>query len=73
MGCISETRYYVHFKQIQECKSFACYMWKTYLTAFIHVLLKTRIYFKHIRPSFFYFLFYRFFLQQVSVGGRNKN
>ena len=24
-------------------------------------------------PSFFYFLFYRFFLQQVSVGGRNKN
>ena len=26
-----------------------------------------------IRPSFFYFLFYRFFSQQVSVGGRNKN
>ena len=26
-----------------------------------------------LRPSFFYFLFYRFFLQQVSVGGRNKN
>ena len=25
------------------------------------------------RPSFFYFLFYRFFLQQVRVGGRNKN
>ena len=25
------------------------------------------------RPSFFYFLFYRFFSQQVSVGGRNKN
>ena len=26
-----------------------------------------------LRPSFFYFLFYRFFSQQVSVGGRNKN
>ena len=26
-----------------------------------------------IRPEFFYFLFYRFFLQQVSVGGRKKN
>ena len=26
-----------------------------------------------IRPSFFYFLFYRFFSQQVSVGGRDKN
>ena len=25
------------------------------------------------RPSFFYFLFYRFFSQQVSVGGQNKN
>ena len=25
------------------------------------------------RPYFFYFLFYRFFSQQVSVGGRNKN
>ena len=25
------------------------------------------------RPSFFYFLFYRLFLQQVRVGGRNKN
>ena len=25
------------------------------------------------RPLFFYFLFYRFFSQQVSVGGRNKN
>ena len=28
---------------------------------------------KVFRPSFFYFLFYRFFSQQVSVGGRNKN
>ena len=27
----------------------------------------------YFRPSFFYFLFYRFFSQQVSVGGRNKN
>ena len=26
-----------------------------------------------LRPSFFYFLFYRFFSQQASVGGRNKN
>ena len=26
-----------------------------------------------IRPSFFYFLFYQFFSQQVRVGGRNKN
>ena len=26
-----------------------------------------------LRPSFFNFLFYRFFSQQVSVGGRNKN
>ena len=26
-----------------------------------------------IRPKFFYFLFYRFFSQQVRVGGRNKN
>ena len=27
-----------------------------------------------VRPSFFYFLFYRFFFsQQVRVGGRNKN
>ena len=26
-----------------------------------------------LRPSFFYFLFYRFFSQQVRVGGRNKN
>ena len=26
-----------------------------------------------IRPLFFYFLFYRFFLQQVRVRGRNKN
>ena len=26
-----------------------------------------------VRPSFFYFLFYRFFSQQVGVGGRNKN
>ena len=26
-----------------------------------------------IKPSFFYFLFYRFFLQQVRVGERNKN
>ena len=26
-----------------------------------------------VRPSFFYFLFYRFFSQQVSVGGRNKD
>ena len=26
-----------------------------------------------IRPSFFYFLFYRFFFKQISVGGRNKN
>ena len=26
-----------------------------------------------LRPSFFYFLFYRFFSQQVCVGGRNKN
>ena len=26
-----------------------------------------------LRPSFFQFLFYRFFSQQVSVGGRNKN
>ena len=25
------------------------------------------------RPSFFNFLFYRFFSQQVRVGGRNKN
>ena len=25
-----------------------------------------------VRPEFFYFLFYRFFSQQVSVGGRNK-
>ena len=25
------------------------------------------------RPSFFLLLFYRFFSQQVSVGGRNKN
>ena len=25
------------------------------------------------RPSFFYFLFYQFFSQQVRVGGRNKN
>ena len=25
-----------------------------------------------VRPEFFYFLFYRFFLQQVRVGGRNK-
>ena len=29
--------------------------------------------FSQLRPSFFYFLFYRFFSQQVSVGGRNKN
>ena len=26
-----------------------------------------------LRPSFFYFLFYRFFSKQVSVGGRNEN
>ena len=26
-----------------------------------------------VRPEFFYFLFYRFFLQQVRGGGRNKN
>ena len=26
-----------------------------------------------LRPSFFYFLFYPFFSQQVRVGGRNKN
>ena len=26
-----------------------------------------------LRPEFFYFLFYRFFSQQVRVGGRNKN
>ena len=26
-----------------------------------------------IRPSFFYFLFYQFFSQQVRVGGQNKN
>ena len=26
-----------------------------------------------LRPSFFYVLFYRFFLQQVSVRGQNKN
>ena len=26
-----------------------------------------------IRPEFFYFLFYRFFSQQVRGGGRNKN
>ena len=26
-----------------------------------------------VRPSLFYFLFYRFFSQQVSVGGPNKN
>ena len=26
-----------------------------------------------LRPKFFYFLFYRFFSQQVRVGGRNKN
>ena len=26
-----------------------------------------------LRPSFFYFLFYRFFLKQVRVRGRNKN
>ena len=26
-----------------------------------------------MRPEFFYFLFYRFFLQQVRVGGQNKN
>ena len=26
-----------------------------------------------VRPSFFYFLFYQFFSQQVRVGGRNKN
>ena len=29
--------------------------------------------FDAIRPSFFLFLFYRFFSQQVRVGGRNKN
>ena len=28
---------------------------------------------KLVGPEFFYFLFYRFFSQQVSVGGRNKN
>ena len=28
---------------------------------------------QRLRPSFFYFLFYRLFSQQVSVGGRNKN
>ena len=27
----------------------------------------------NFRPEFFYFLFYRFFWQQVRVGGRNKN
>ena len=26
-----------------------------------------------LRPEFFYFLFYRFFSQQIRVGGRNKN
>ena len=26
-----------------------------------------------LRPSFFYFLFYQFFSEQVRVGGRNKN
>ena len=29
--------------------------------------------FHKVRPKFFYFLFYRFFSQQVRVGGRNKN
>ena len=28
---------------------------------------------QQLRPKFFYFLFYRFFSQQVRVGGRNKN
>ena len=28
---------------------------------------------KAVRPEFFYFLFYRFFSQQVRVRGRNKN
>ena len=28
---------------------------------------------EQIRPSFSYFLFYRFFSQQVRVGGRNEN
>ena len=28
---------------------------------------------RYVWPEFFYFLFYRFFSQQVSVGGRNKN
>ena len=28
---------------------------------------------EQLRPEFFYFLFYRFFLQQVRVGGRSKN
>ena len=27
----------------------------------------------YVRPSFFYFLFYRFFSQLIRVGGRNKN
>ena len=36
---------------------------------FLAVSLQNR----QVRPEFFYFLFYRFFSQQVRVGGQNKN
>ena len=43
----------------------------------LYTVMHVELFFKelHTDPvtSFFYFLFYRFFSQQVSVGGRNKN